>query len=184
MAFPGGLGGAPGGYGGGLFAALVKRRVFVSYHHAGDQLYYDSLARTYSQALDVFSDTSLDRIIDSDNTDYTRWKINQDNIKGSSCTIVLLGAETPNRKYVDWEIYYTLEANHGLLGVALPTCPRDWQYKVRVPDRFHEDYQSGHAVLIDWNSLNAQTLKNAIETAVGKPSYGIKNTAPLRQRNG
>ena len=86
---------------GSALGALTKRKVFVSYHHALDQAYYNYLTTTFADTYEVFSDNSLDRKIESENSEYIRWKIYQDNIKGSSCTIVILGAQTPDRKYVD-----------------------------------------------------------------------------------
>ena len=71
---------------GGVLGILVKRKVFVSYHHAGDQGYYDAFSRFFSDFFDVFYDKSLDRAYGSDNTDYVIWQIRQNDITGSSCT--------------------------------------------------------------------------------------------------
>lgn len=86
-----------------------KRKVFISYHQYGDQQYYNDFVKFFSETLDIFSDQSLDRVIDSDNTDNVRWRIRENHISGSSCTIVLCGAQTHQRKYVDWEIKATLD---------------------------------------------------------------------------
>jgi hypothetical protein len=105
----------------GLFGLLeTKRKVFISYHHGGDRAYYDALSRTFCDQYEVFHDTSLERAIDSDNTDYVRWRLAEKCITGSSCTIVLIGRETWGRKFVDWEIDATLERGHGLIGLMLP----------------------------------------------------------------
>src|SRR5262249_16683870 len=106
---------------GGLFAlAQTKRRVFISYHHGNDRVYYDLLSRTFCDQYEVFHDTSLERAIDSDNVDYVRWRLAEKCITGSSSTIVLVGRDTWGRKFVDWEIDATLEKQHGLIGVMLP----------------------------------------------------------------
>ena len=41
----------------------VKHKVFVSYHHGGDQAYYDAFAKAFHATYDVIYDNSLDRQI-------------------------------------------------------------------------------------------------------------------------
>lgn len=103
--------------------ATVRRKVFVSYHHGGDQAYYNAFSKTFHSTYDVITDNSLEREVDSDDVDYVMRRIREDYITGSSCTIVLVGKETYARKYVDWEIKATLDKQHGLIGVQLPTLP-------------------------------------------------------------
>ena len=101
----------------------VKRKVFISYHHGCDQAYYDAFSKAFCDTYDVISDNSLEREIDSDDVEYVIQRIRNDYVTGSSCTIVLVGKDTWGRKYVDWEIKATLEKEHGLIGVVLPTVP-------------------------------------------------------------
>lgn len=108
----------------GLFGSLnipTKRQIFVSYHHGSDQWYYDEFSRIFSDTYDVVKDNSLDRAIDSDDSDYVMRRIRENYITGTSCTIILCGAETSQRKYVDWEIKATLDKYHGLIGINLPS---------------------------------------------------------------
>ena len=98
---------------------FVRRRVFLSYHHGGDQ--WRRVLEDVHDEYELISDTSLERRIDSDNVNYVLRRIRENHITGSSCTIVLVGAATWGRKYVDWEIEATLEKGHGLIGVRLPT---------------------------------------------------------------
>jgi hypothetical protein len=124
----------------------VKRKVFVSYHHLGDQACYDLFSRTFHDNYDVITDNSLERRIDSADADYIRRRISENNITGTSCTIVLVGAKTWGRKHVDWEIKATLDMQHGLIGVRLPTAVMNPQGAVLVPDRLHDNIQSQYAV--------------------------------------
>src|SRR5688572_907132 len=101
----------------------IKHKVFVSYHHRGDQAYYNAFSEAFHDTYEVIYDNSLERRIDSDDVDYIRRRIRENYVKGSSCTVVLVGKETWGRKYVDWEIETTLEMEHGLIGVRLPTAP-------------------------------------------------------------
>jgi hypothetical protein len=74
--------------------AGIKRKVFVSYHHCGDQNYYNAFSYTFHNTYDVVTDNSVERKIDSDDVDYIKRQINESNITGTSCTIVLVGKDT------------------------------------------------------------------------------------------
>ena len=47
------------------FQGPVRRKVFVSYHHGGDQAYYDAFSSTFHDQYDAITDNSLEREIDS-----------------------------------------------------------------------------------------------------------------------
>lgn len=166
--------------------AATKRKVFVSYHHGGDRAYYDAFMETFSNTYDVIHDNSVERAIDSLNTDYVIRKIRENFISGSSCTIVLCGSETPQRKFVDWEIKATLDKQHGLIGVNLPTNPLGINNKYIVPDRLHDNIQTGYAVWVDWASFiqSSQSVQHYIETANSTSNDLIENSRSLKQRNG
>jgi hypothetical protein len=159
--------------------------VFVSYHHGGDQAYYNAFSRVFHDALELITDTSLERARDSADPSYIMRCIREQHLYGSSCTIVLCGVATPFRKYVDWEIEASLTQGMGLLGLRLPTLPiiNDGCSK---PDRLQDNIESGFAV---WNSYenvvkNPSVLPSLIETAVTRSSRLISNSRPRRLRNG
>lgn len=135
--------------------SAVRRKVFVSYHHGGDQAYYDAFSQAFHDTYDVIYDNSLERSIDSDNVDYVMRRIRENYIQGSSCTVVLVGKETHARKYVDWEIKATLDAGHGLIGVQLPTAPVTSQNTVTVPERLNDNIKSGYALWLPWADIVA-----------------------------
>ena len=162
----------PNQYGlGGLgpYNKPVKRKVFISYHHDNDQDWYDYISSKYSDTFDLFYDNSLERKIDSTNSNYLNRKIRKEYIFGTSATIVLCGPETWKRRWVDWEIHATLYYNHGLLGIALPSCSIGNEGKYVVPSRLHKNIVSGFAKWIVWDD-NPMTLKNNIEAAVQNSS--------------
>lgn len=166
---------------------IPKRKVFVSYHHGNDQAYYDAFSEHFSTNYNVITDRSLDRNIDSVNTDYVMRKIREDYLTGTSATIVLCGAETPNRKYVDWEIKATLDKKHALIGVRLPTARGD-QNGIFVPSRFAANHRTGYAIWVTWNDLinSGQTLGHYINLAVEHAQNNanrIDNSSPLMSRN-
>jgi hypothetical protein len=110
--------------------AFIKRCCFISYHHA-DQEAVDQFIRTFDHSWDGFTARGLGQemdqdIIDSTDTDYVMRRIREKYLKGSSVTLVMLGAHTWSRRYIDWEIQASLRRGvgitpNGLLGIKLPT---------------------------------------------------------------
>lgn len=167
--------------------APVKHKIFVSYHHHGDQAYYDAFSKAFHDTYNVIYDNSLERSIDSDDVNYVMRRIRENHITGTSCTIVLVGAESPKRKYIDWEISATLEKGHALIGVRLPTArlTPDNQY-VLVPDRLLDNINSGFASWLTWDQITASTaqLGQHIAEAKNRNVSKINNTRARRVRNG
>jgi hypothetical protein len=176
---------------GGLWAsglrtqAAIKRKVFVSYYHGGDQVYYDTFSRAFHDTYDVIADNSLERRIDSEDVEYVMRRIRENYVTGSSCTIVLAGADTWGRKYVDWEIKGTLDMQHGLIGVQLPTLRAGPNGTVTVPDRLNDNIHSGYAPWITWAAItaSAQGCANYIEQANARDKKLIVNNRDRRLRN-
>ncbi len=170
-----------------LLAGLAKptrRKVFVSYHHGGDQAYYNEFSKFFHDQFEAVFDNSLERQIDSDNVDYVMQRIRDNHVTGTSCTIVLIGAQTHLRKYVDWEIKATLAKQHGLLGIVLPTHVFNPSGQIVVPDRFLDNSTSGYAIWTRWHGLTVQGFTQLLETAIAKPKLLIDNSRAMRQRNG
>lgn len=162
----------------------TKPRIFVSYHHRYDQAYADRFAQLFDDTYDAVTDRSLDAEIDSDDCDYVYQRIRDDFITGTSCTIVLCGADTFNRKYVDWEIKATLDKQHGLVGVLLPTHRASANGKFTVPDRLHDNIQAGYAHWLSWTD-NVQNMTSAINQARERAmrTWLIANSRPMMGRN-
>jgi len=145
------------GYGlGGMSLVPEKRKIFISFHHDEDQRYYDQLSSEINNEFVPVKDNSLDRAVDSDNPDYVMQRIRDKNITGTSCTVVLCGKETQNRKYVDWEIKGTLDKRHGLIGIILPTCSLTYDNKYIVHKRLYDNLISNYALLLTWSELFPQ----------------------------
>lgn len=162
----------------------VKRKIFVSYHHDSDQAYYNEFSRFFSDTYEAVQDSSLNRLVDSNNTDYVMQRIRDNHITGTSCTIVLCGPQTRWRKYIDWEIKATLDKQHGLLGIQLPNNIPDPQGRVHVPDRLCDNIGSGYAVWTSWDILTLDHFRSCIEIANRKPKSLIRNDLIMRSRNG
>ncbi len=156
------------------------RNVFVSYAHRLDQPAADRFRETFAIKRKAFSDRSLsngDLGHLSDETiknNYIKPKI-----RNSSVTIILIGADTGGRWWVDWEVYYSLRKGvnnerNGLLGILLPNKQH------RIPERLNKNLHMGKIIL--W-PRNSRTLVNEVE-AVYQLRWGKPNLDDfLRQRN-
>jgi hypothetical protein len=169
---------------GGLFAP-VKHRIFVSYHHGGDQFYYDQFSKAFHDTYEVIFDTSLERRIGSNDHDYVMRKIREDYISGSSCTVVLVGRDTWRRKFVDWEVKATLDKDHGLIAVQLPTCPINPNGTVNVPTRLNSNINSRFALWLTWQDITASTtqLERYVADAKSRDTRLIINPRDVRLSN-
>jgi len=164
-----------------LLGVQQKRRIFVSYHHGGDRHWYDLFSKAFCDQFDVVYDNSPERRIDSDDAGYVLRRLRENHITGSSCTIVLVGLETWGRRYVDWEIDATLDKQHGLIGVGLPSLPP----MIGMPARLEDNLRSGYALWIEWARLmeNPAGLPDLIERAKAKPKCLINNSRRRRYRS-
>lgn len=118
--------------------AVIRRKCFISYHHA-DQEAVNKFVRDFDHDRDCFIARGLGEempgdIIQSTDTDYIMRRIRERFMADTTVTIVLMGACTWARRYVDWELQASLrhgEATtpNGLLGIKLPTF-------TNFPERF------------------------------------------------
>lgn len=121
------------------------------------------------------------------NAEYVLRRIRENHVTGSSCTFVLCGLQTPSRRYVDWEIKATLDKQHGLVGVLLPTNPTLRNGGTHKPGRLQDNINSGYAPFVSWTELIAGgpvELKEVVENAIALSKNLIRNWRPLRHRNG
>jgi hypothetical protein len=170
----------------GLLNLKIRPRVFVSYHHELDQWYYEQLSTILHDTYEVVTDRSLDEEIDSGDADYVMRRIREEFITGTSCTMVLCGAETAQRKFVDWEIKATLDKEHALVGVALPSAPPANPGRFFKPWRLDDNVVSTYALVADWNSIVASpgSVAPLIATASARLKTLIVNSRPMMAYNG
>ncbi|MGI2106936.1 TIR domain-containing protein [Shewanella frigidimarina] len=108
---------------------INKHKVFISYHHANDQGYKESLLNwNKDNNNDIFIDASVDTgDIDENLPDHIiRQKIRDEYLRDSTVTILLVGTETKNRKHIDWEIFSSMfdgqiNKKSGVLVIQLPS---------------------------------------------------------------
>lgn len=151
-----------------------RHKVFVSYHHANDQVYRDKFERLFADTHDIMVSKSvqLGDIETNLQTETIRQKIRDEYLRDSTVTVVLIGSQTWQRKHVDWEIGSSIRHTQynprsGLLGIILPTYPRQNQneyYHDTIPPRLHDNIECGFATIHNW-SENPITVQNWIHEA-------------------
>jgi len=159
----------------------MAHTVFVSYHHENDQARANHLRTTYSEE-ETLIDRSLTDAYDDKTDDEILTLIRYYHLKNSTVTIVLIGSETANRKWVDWEIYASLRpygdrTRNGLLAIYLPTAGD-------APARLQDNLDSGYAVSMKWENISWQ-LESKIKEAYDNRSkdFLVKNSRVRRERN-
>lgn len=159
----------------------MAHKVFVSYHHANDQAKADYLRTEYGEN-NTLLDRSLNEAYEDMTDDEILAAIRTEHLKDSTVTIVLIGSETANRKWVDWEIYASLRpygkrSRNGLLGIYLPTAGE-------TPARLQDNIDSGYAVTMKWENISWQ-LESKIEEAYNNRNKSdlVRNSRKRRERN-
>jgi hypothetical protein len=148
---------------GGLSGLTNRHKVFVSYHHANDQYYRNRFEQLFSGAYDIMVSKSV-QIGDINTylpTETIRQKIRDEYLRDSTVTVVLIGAETWQRKHVDWEIGSSIRNTQfnprsGLIGILLPTYSRPYNEPNNytsntIPPRLHDNIQCGFAKVYNWS---------------------------------
>jgi hypothetical protein len=157
---------------------VAKRRVFISYHHHGDQDAVDAFSRAYCDTYDVFTDRSLERAADSTDVDYLN-QVCRDAIDGTSVTIVMLGLQSHLRKFIDWEIRYSLFREHGVMGIVRPGLS---SFQVTLPARLADNVRTGYARWYEY-PRDPESLRLMIENAYMANKALIDNSRPKMGRN-
>ncbi len=170
----------------GISAKPKQPRIFVSYQHSADQAYYNQFSQAFHDTHESVYDNSLRGGIRSNDSDYIIQRIRDEFITGTSCTIVLVGVNSYQRKYLDWEIKATLDKGHGLIGIQLPTILPNYLNQVLVPTRLNANINSGYAAWLHWNKVMAEphALPQIIEYASSRPKDRIVNSHEIKKQNG
>lgn len=172
-----------------------RHKVFVSYHHALDESYKRIFELRFGNAFGAIVPGSVnDGDIDPNlPTEAIRQKIRDGYLRDTSVTVVLIGAQTWQRKHVDWEIGSSIrdtKANprSGLLGILLPAYPRPEPAKYNprtIPPRLHDNIQCGFAAIFNWSEdatvvqgwiHQAYLRKSTIQPDNSRASFGKNRT--------
>ncbi len=112
----------------------------------------------YNKNVDVeFHERHLLDPVNSTNDGYIRRCIN-DQLNGTSVTVVLVGENTQDSDWVDYEIQRSLDKGNGIVAVKLPGVGDD-----KVPDKIREN----GGEVVGWNP---HEFDDAIERAASQRS--------------
>jgi hypothetical protein len=148
-------------------------KVFVSYHHANDQGYRDKFETILENSgISLVKSVQMGDIDPNIQTDTIRRKIRDEYLRDSTVTVVLVGAETWQRKHVDWEIGSSIRDTQynprsGLLGILLPSYPL---FSIKefdphtIPPRLYSNIKCEFAELRPWTT-NSENLQKWIHDA-------------------
>ena len=169
-----------------------RHRVFVSYYHNENQYYRDAFERLFSDIHDIMVSESVE-IGDIDDTRLSTERIRQiirdDYLQDSTVTVVLVGAHTWQRKFVDWEIGSSIRktknsSRSGLLGILLPTYPRPQGDSTKynpytIPPRLHDNIECSFAKIYNWSD-DPVTVQSWIDDAFKRRN---ENPSPDNSRD-
>lgn len=172
----------------------TRHKCFISYHVADldeVKVFVDNFGSEFIPI--TVGVTDEDDFIDSTDEDYIKSKIRSEYLSNSTVTILLVGASTWGRKYIDWEISASLRNDpvnkrNGLLVLTLPSM----NGSAHLPDRVKDNWISGdtensYALYYSTPNLwDTGTLRDYIEDAFNartSKSHLVNNSRALRQRN-
>jgi hypothetical protein len=138
---------------------MPTRRVFISYEGSDRMKAKGFRLLRWNNNVDVsFHDRHLLDPVDSTNDDYIRSCI-RDEMKGTSVTVVMIGENTKDSDWVDYEIERSLKEGNGLVAIKVDDDISDED----VPDKLKEN----GAEIVDWNP---DEFDDAIERAANQRS--------------
>lgn len=177
-----------------LLKSYTRHKTFISYHHS-DEEEVSSFINNFDHDHDILISRGIGAsmsgdIIDSTNPDYIKQRIRQLYLRDSSVTLVLVGAETWGRRFVDWEIAASLRntstsTRNGLVAITLPSVSDlpDRKPPVRVTDNVNGDL--GYARWMKYPSSTANLAAMIDDAYNRRATHGdvVDNIRPLRLRN-
>lgn len=141
----------------------MTRRIFISYQGDDRMRAKGFRLLRFNENVEVdFFDRHLLDPVQSRDPDYIKRCINEQ-MRGTSVTVVLIGSKTHQSEWVDYEIRRTIEEGKGLLGIRLKGR-EDAITPARLTD--------GGGEVIDWepSEFNAAIERAARSTSIATPA--------------
>lgn len=96
----------------------MARRVFFSFHYKPDVIRASQVRQIGAlEGNKSASDNDWEKITSGGNTAIKKWI--DDQLKGRSCTVVLVGQNTANRYWINYEITKSWNAGMGVVGIRI-----------------------------------------------------------------
>jgi hypothetical protein len=147
------------------------RQVFFSFHYQRD-IWRANVVRNsgavIGEAAAGFRDNSLWEEAKRKG-DAAIKKMIDDGLKGTSVTVVLIGAETASRQYVNYEIEKSIEIGNGLLGLRIHNI-KDRNGNTDYPGSIPAKLSSGGYPTYTWTTCEdfAKWVEEAYQVAQAK----------------
>ena len=147
----------------------MARRVFFSFHYERDiwrasQIRNSWVTKPDREAAGFWDAASWEEVKKKGEEAIKRWINNQ--LEGTSVTVVLIGTETSEREYVQYEINQSWDRDNGLIGIYIHNI-RDQKGRtdIKGKDPFVKlDYKG--IKTYDWvNDSGYETLGDWVESA-------------------
>lgn len=120
----------------------MARKTFFSFHYKGDNwrasIVRNSWVTKDRESAGFFDSAEWEKIKKKNDSDIENWI--DDQLKGTSVTVVLIGENTANRKWIDYEIKSSFKKGNGLLGI----------YIHNLNDKDQKTSKKGRNPLNDW----------------------------------
>ena len=169
----------------------ARHKCFISFHQA-DAAEVEKFIDEFENAFipRVLGVSDEDEFINSSDTDYVMEQIREKYLTDSTVTIVLVGACTWARRYVDWEVYSTLRNDknnkrNGLMAIELPSLAKAGGGKLpaRVSDNVDGDKKYARYWKYPTSVAGLQGLvQQAFDVRTTRPSL-IVNTRDRKKNN-
>lgn len=96
----------------------MKRKVFFSFHYSNDNWRASQVRNMGKVSGDsTFSDNDWESVKEKTDKRISEWI--EDQLQNTSCIVVLIGKNTADRKWINYEIKRAIELNKGLVGIYI-----------------------------------------------------------------
>lgn len=177
-----------------LLKSYTRHKTFISYHHA-DEDEVSHFINVFDHDHDVLISRGIGAsmagdVIDSTNADYIKRRIRELYLRESTVTLLMVGAETWGRRFVDWEIAASLRntsttSRNGLVAITLPSVA-DFSGR-KLPERVNDNV-NGELGYARWMKYpkTAESLAGIIDSAYTRRlthADTVVNSRALRSRS-
>ena len=101
----------------------MARRVFFSFHYKPDNWRASQVRNAgVVEGNNAVADNAWEEITSGGDKAIQKWI--DDQLSGRSCAVVLIGRQTANRKWIDYEIKKAWNDKKGLVGIYIPTSAK------------------------------------------------------------
>ena len=148
----------------------MARRVYFSFHYERDIFRVNQVRNSWLMHPDrgsagFWDAAERETLLHAGEWAITQWIDGQ--LRGTSVTVVLIGAETSTRQYVHYEIQESIRQRKGFVGIRIHRLRSiDGQNDTRGANPFDQYEGGGTVPIYDWNAdAGRENIGNWVEDA-------------------